>query len=183
MHSVEFYRTTRKQTKSSSKMLPPVGVEPRASDFNVLHATVWANSLFAGSFRTLGPYIIMLYWFLDLEIFEIDSTWQYTVQGSRALRLPANRELAQPVACRALKSDALGSTPTGSSILLDIFFVFSWVCRIYKIHLHLGKTQISSYVCWIMMHALKDFVVECFSSSVRLHLFESHYSGRFYKRL
>ena len=29
-------------------MLPPVGVEPRASDFYALHATVWAYSIFAG---------------------------------------------------------------------------------------------------------------------------------------
>ena len=27
-------------------MLPLVGVEPRASDFYALHATIWANSLF-----------------------------------------------------------------------------------------------------------------------------------------
>ena len=29
-------------------MLPPVGVEPRAPDFDDLHAAVWVNSLFAG---------------------------------------------------------------------------------------------------------------------------------------
>ena len=48
-------------------MLPPVGIEPKASDFHVLHATVWANSPFAGSLRPLDAYIVMLYWFLDLE--------------------------------------------------------------------------------------------------------------------
>ena len=47
------YRITRKQKKSSSKMLLPVGIEPMASNFNDLHATVWANSLFAGSFTTI----------------------------------------------------------------------------------------------------------------------------------
>ena len=36
-------------------MLYPVEVEPRTSDFYVLHATVWANSLFAGSLRLLDP--------------------------------------------------------------------------------------------------------------------------------
>ena len=40
MHSV-FYRIMKKQKKKcSSKMLPPVRVEPRASDFNALHATL-----------------------------------------------------------------------------------------------------------------------------------------------
>ena len=38
-------------------MLPPVGVEPRASDFKTLHATVWANCLFAESLTSLDPYI------------------------------------------------------------------------------------------------------------------------------
>ena len=47
-------------------MLPPVGVESRVSYFHALHVTIWANSLFAGSFRPLDPYMVMLYWFLDL---------------------------------------------------------------------------------------------------------------------
>ena len=34
-----FYRIMRNK-KSSSKMLPPVGVEPRAYDFHTLHATI-----------------------------------------------------------------------------------------------------------------------------------------------
>ena len=50
-------------------MLPPVGIESRASDFHALHATVWANFTFAGSLRPLDPCVVMLYWFLDLEIF------------------------------------------------------------------------------------------------------------------
>ena len=45
-------------------MLPLVEIEPRA--FHALHATVWANSLFAGSLRTLNPCIVMLYWFLKM---------------------------------------------------------------------------------------------------------------------
>ena len=40
VHSVESTESQKKQIKSSSKMLPPVGIEPRASDFNVLYATV-----------------------------------------------------------------------------------------------------------------------------------------------
>ena len=48
-----FYRIVGKQkkkqkkktkTKASSKMLTPIGSQPRASDFTVLHATIWANS-------------------------------------------------------------------------------------------------------------------------------------------
>ena len=39
-----FYRITRELRKSSSKMLPPLGSEPRASDFTALHATIWAIS-------------------------------------------------------------------------------------------------------------------------------------------
>ena len=35
-------------------MLPPVGIEPRASDFHTLHATVWANFPFAGSLQTFS---------------------------------------------------------------------------------------------------------------------------------
>ena len=50
-------------------MLPPVEIEARTSDFHALHATVWAISPFAGSLRPLDPYIIILYWFLDIENF------------------------------------------------------------------------------------------------------------------
>ena len=50
-------------TLTIDPMLPPGRIEPRASDFHVLHATVWANSLFAGSLRPLDPYIATLYWF------------------------------------------------------------------------------------------------------------------------
>ena len=60
MHSVEFYRITRKQKESGSKMLSLVGVKPKASDVNALHGTAWANPLFAESL-TLDT------WYLDLE--------------------------------------------------------------------------------------------------------------------
>ena len=65
----EFCRILENHKKSSGKLLPPVGIEPRASGFHALHATVWANSLFAGSLRPLDPHIVILYWFLDLENF------------------------------------------------------------------------------------------------------------------
>ena len=42
-------------------MLPQVRVEPRASNFYALHATVCANFLFPGSLRLLDPHMIMLY--------------------------------------------------------------------------------------------------------------------------
>ena len=59
-------------------MLLPVGIEPRASDFNALHD----------------------------------------------LRPPGNRELAQAVAYRALKLEALDSIPTGITFHCWIIFVF-----------------------------------------------------------
>ena len=40
MHSVGSPESRENKTKSSSKMLHQVGIEPRASDFNALHATV-----------------------------------------------------------------------------------------------------------------------------------------------
>ena len=43
-------------------MLPQVGIEPRAPDFDDLHAIVWANSLFDGNLRPLDPDIVMLCW-------------------------------------------------------------------------------------------------------------------------
>ena len=64
-----------------------------------------------------------------------------TIQGSKGLRLPGNRELAQTVAC---KSEAPGSIPTGGNILLLDFFLFSRdAVEFYRMHLHLGKTQFS----------------------------------------
>ena len=41
--------------KIQQQNVTPVGIEPKASDFHALHATIWANSLFAGSFRALDP--------------------------------------------------------------------------------------------------------------------------------
>ena len=47
-----------------------------------------------------------------------------TMVGSKGLRLLASRELTQIVACRARKSEALGSTLTGGNILLlDLCFM------------------------------------------------------------
>ena len=44
-------------------MLPLVGIEPKASDFHALHATVWANSPFARCLRPLVSHIATLYSF------------------------------------------------------------------------------------------------------------------------
>ena len=64
---------------------------------------------------------------------------EHDYKDLKVLRLPANRELA--VACRTLKSEARGPFPSrGNILLLDVFVVFSWFCRIYRMHLSLGKT-------------------------------------------
>ena len=59
------------------------------------------------------------------------------------------------VECRTWKSEVLRSYPAWGNILqLDFFLFFSRFCRIYKIHLHFGKTQIlvvllkGPYVLW-----------------------------------
>ena len=44
-------------------MLPPMEIVPMASDFNDLHATIWANSLFSESIGAMYPHVVMLYWF------------------------------------------------------------------------------------------------------------------------
>ena len=53
-------------------MLPPLESESRhwlSSDFHVLHATTELIPLFAGSLSPLDPYVVMLFWFLDLAFF------------------------------------------------------------------------------------------------------------------
>ena len=42
-------------------MLPPLGSEPQAPDFQVLHATPHLTPLCAGSFSSLDPDVVMLY--------------------------------------------------------------------------------------------------------------------------
>ena len=61
MNSADFTESRENKKKSSSKILPPLGSEPRSSDFTALHAIIWANSLFAGSLSFLDPYRDMLY--------------------------------------------------------------------------------------------------------------------------
>ena len=60
-------------------MLPPLGSEPRhwlSSDFQVLHAITELIPLSAGILSPLDPYVVMLYWFLDLAFFfGINRTW------------------------------------------------------------------------------------------------------------
>ena len=61
MYSVEFYRITKKQKKIQQQNVTSVRGEPSACDCHALHATVRANSPFAGGLRPLDPYIAMLY--------------------------------------------------------------------------------------------------------------------------
>ena len=59
-------------------MLPPLGSEPRhwlSSNFQVLHTTTELIPLSAGSLSPLDPYVVMLYWFLDLAFFGINRAW------------------------------------------------------------------------------------------------------------
>ena len=61
----------------------------------------------------------------DLLILELEYFWNQwsMVKHRKLLRPPANAELAQTVACRALKLEALGSISTGGNILqLDFLF-------------------------------------------------------------
>ena len=44
-------------------------MNPGTSYIEVLHATSELIPLFAGSLSSLDPYVVMLYWFLDLEMF------------------------------------------------------------------------------------------------------------------
>ena len=50
---LQSHKKTKKIQKQSG--IPPVGIEPRTSDFNAPVATVWAQSLNAGSLRPLDP--------------------------------------------------------------------------------------------------------------------------------
>ena len=62
---------------------------------------------------------------------------------SKCLKLPANVELAQAVACRALKSDILSSIPSmGNILLLDFFYFSGNSVEFHRICLHSGKTQL-----------------------------------------
>ena len=50
-------------------MLPQQDWNTGTSDFQVLHATTELIPLSAESLSPLDPYVVMLYWFLDLEFF------------------------------------------------------------------------------------------------------------------
>ena len=62
-----FYRITRELKKS--KMLPPLGSEPRQLWLSSPACYPSANSLISWKSQPLDSYVVMLYWFLDLEIF------------------------------------------------------------------------------------------------------------------
>ena len=96
-----------------------------------------------------------LSWFLDLEIFfEINRAWLH--KDLKIWRLLANRKLAQTVACRAWKSEVLGSIPSGGNILLlFFFFLFSRnSVEFYRMQLHLGKTWLTSMVNLSCVHCV-----------------------------
>ena len=79
-------------------------------DFTALHATIWANSPFAGSLSPWDPYVIMLYWFLDIEFFRINRVWLHKdLEGWDFQQIG---ELAQATAYRAVKSETLGLFPS-----------------------------------------------------------------------
>ena len=84
MHSVEFYRITRKQKKKhpAAKCYPQWVLNPgrltlmpcmllseliphllEVSSFNAMYATVWVNSNLLEVSRPLDSYIVVLYWF------------------------------------------------------------------------------------------------------------------------
>ena len=60
-----FYRIARKQKKSSRKILPQVGFDPRHLWLSSHACYPRASSPYAVSRRHLNDHIIMLYWFLD----------------------------------------------------------------------------------------------------------------------
>ena len=64
-----FHRITRKQKKSSSKMLPPLGNELRASDLLPYMLLSELIPYLLEVSRHLDLYIIMLYWFQESSFF------------------------------------------------------------------------------------------------------------------
>ena len=71
-----FYRIMIELKKS--KMLPPLGSEPRyLSDLLLSSPACYPSAIFpvCWSLSPLDPYVVMLYWFLDLEFFGINRAW------------------------------------------------------------------------------------------------------------
>ena len=129
-------------TKYSSKLLPSLGSEPRASDFTALCATISANSpicWMSQPFRSLYSHTLLIpKHFLSPRI---NRAWIY--KDLLVWDFRQTGELGRIVACRAVKSEALGSLPSEGNIFpQDFFFVLSWFCRIHRMHLYFGKTPI-----------------------------------------
>ena len=132
---------TKKQ--SSSKMLRPLGSEPRTSDFTALHATIRANYPFCWKSHTFRSLYICAGLIFGLrKFFGIKRAWLY--EDLKVWDFQQIGELAQTLVCRAVKSEALVSLPSEGDILLLVFFVFMWFCIVYRIHLYSGKTQLTS---------------------------------------
>ena len=98
-------------------MLPPVEIEPKAS---TLHATVWANSPFAGSLKPLDPCIIMLHWFLDLFLESIKHDYIRILKSEASSKWGIIQQHAEHESRRHWVH-----IPTGGNILLLDFFLFS----------------------------------------------------------
>ena len=67
MHSVDSTESRENKKKiQQEKHYLSVGMEP----ITFMHATVWANSPFAGSLGPLDPKIVMLCWFFDFSRYQ-----------------------------------------------------------------------------------------------------------------
>ena len=108
------YRIMREQKNSVEKCFPQEELNPGTSDFQVLHATISANSLIcwkSKSFRSLCSHALLI---LGLKFFfRINRAWlQKDLKGWDFQQMG---ELAQSVACRTWK---FGLTSQWGNILL-----------------------------------------------------------------
>ena len=103
---------SRENKKNSTKMLPALASEPRTSDFTALHATIWADPPICWQsqpFRSLCSHALLIpKYFLFAKI---NRAWIY--KDLKVCDFQQIGELAQIVACRAVKSETLGSLPSG----------------------------------------------------------------------
>ena len=103
-------------------MLPPMGSEPRVSDFTALHATIWANSISWKSlaFRSLYIHALLI---LGLgQIFGINTAWLYIYR----MHLYLGKTQLFPF--HAYESSTSLFDQVSTSMLLEI----SWVFRIME---------------------------------------------------
>ena len=139
-------------------MLSPLGSKPRASDFNVLHAYYCKSQ----PFRSLCNHALLI---LRLRILWNQQSMTTQVKG---LDFQHPGELAQAGACREVKSEALGSLPSGGNILLLDFFSFLIILQNLQNLKPIQKnsnTRINPCVSWVSVSA--DSGVNC--NSINLH--------------